>query len=88
MELIRGLRSGGAPGVTALRGIWGYHGDHEPHGDRLLALARRVPVVVAMVDDADRASRLFDEVFDPLTAEAGLVTSEWVPVAERATLEV
>ena len=88
MELIRRLRAAGAPGATALRGIWGYHGDHEPHGDRLLALARRVPVVVSMVDEADRAKQLFDEVFDPLTGRGGLVTSEWVPVAERATFQV
>jgi PII-like signaling protein len=88
LELIRRLRAAGAPGVTALRGIWGYHGDHEPHGDRLLALARRVPVVVTMVDEADRAKRLFQEVFDPLTALHGLVTSEWVPVAERANFQV
>jgi PII-like signaling protein len=88
LDVIGGLREGGAPGVTALRGIWGYHGDHEPHGDRLLALARRVPVVVAMVDEADRAKRLFDEVFDPLTVRGGLVTSEWVPVAERATFHL
>jgi simple sugar transport system permease protein len=25
-----------AAGATILRGVWGYHGDHEPHGDRLL----------------------------------------------------
>jgi PII-like signaling protein len=88
LELIRRLRASNAPGVTAVRGVWGYHGDHAPHGDRMLALARRVPVVVSMVDDADRGARLFDDVFDPLTAAGGLVTSEWVPVAERATLHV
>jgi hypothetical protein len=41
-----------------------------------------------MVDEAMQAARLFDSVFDPLTAEGGLVTSEWVPVAERATFQV
>ena len=24
------------------RGIWGFHGDHAPHGDRLLQLGRHV----------------------------------------------
>ena len=32
-------------GATCLRGIWGFHGDHAPHGDRLLQLRRHVPVV-------------------------------------------
>ncbi|MEA2480181.1 MAG: hypothetical protein QOJ07_2103 [Thermoleophilaceae bacterium] len=81
LELIRGLRVAGAAGATALRGIWGYHGDHEPHGDRLLALARRVPVVTTVVDEADRARRWFAEVIEPVTGATGLVTSEWVPVA-------
>ena len=30
-------------GRDRLRGIWGYHGDHAPHGDPLLQLRRRVP---------------------------------------------
>ena len=32
-ELVRRLRGAGAAGATTLRGIWGYHGDHAPHGD-------------------------------------------------------
>ena len=26
-------------GATALRGVWGFHGDHAPHGDGLLRSA-------------------------------------------------
>jgi PII-like signaling protein len=40
-ELVRRLREAGAIGATALRGIWGYHGDHRPHGDHFLQLQRR-----------------------------------------------
>lgn len=40
--LIRRLREAGAAGATALRGVWGYHGDHEPHGDRFWSLRRHV----------------------------------------------
>lgn len=61
-----------------LRGIWGFHGDHRPHGDRLLTLARRVPVVTIVVDTPERIADSFD-VIDELTAEHGLVTSEMVP---------
>lgn len=78
LELIRRLRAEGAGGATALRGMWGYHGDHAPHGDRLLALRRHVPVVTVIVDEPSRIGRWFG-VVDELTAETGLVTSELVP---------
>jgi PII-like signaling protein len=83
LQLIRRLREAGAAGATCLRGIWGYHGDHEPHGDRLLGLRRRVPVLTVVVDRPDRIHRWF-EIVDELTDETGLVTSELVP-AFRAT---
>jgi PII-like signaling protein len=83
VELIRRLREAGAGGATALRGIWGYHGDHAPHGDKLLALRRRVPVVTVIVDDPERTRRWF-EIVDEVTSETGLVTSELIPAA-RAT---
>ncbi|MGZ4352384.1 MAG: DUF190 domain-containing protein, partial [Gaiellaceae bacterium] len=35
IQLIRRLREEGASGATSLRGIWGFSGDHPPHGDRL-----------------------------------------------------
>jgi PII-like signaling protein len=78
MELIRRLRAEGAAGATALRGVWGYHGDHAPHGDRLLALRRHVPIVVTVVDTPARAQRWFG-IATELTAETGLVTAETVP---------
>jgi len=76
--LIRRLREEGASGATAVRGIWGYHGDHDPHGDRLLSLRRRSPVVTTLVDRPSRIRRWF-EVIDELTMEGGLVTVERVP---------
>jgi PII-like signaling protein len=82
-ELIRRLRAESAAGATALRGFWGYHGDHEPHGDTLLNLRRRVPVVTVIVDTPPNVRRWF-AIVDELTDDAGLVTSEVVP-ALRAT---
>jgi PII-like signaling protein len=82
-ELIRALRMAGAAGATALRGIWGYHGDHAPHGDTLWQLRRRVPIVTVVVDTPERIRRWF-AIVDALTDETGLVTSEQVP-ALRAT---
>lgn len=78
IELIRRLREEGASGATAVRGIWGFSGDHRPHGDRVLAVRRRVPVVTTIVDRPDEIQRWF-RVVDEVTDEAGLVTSEMVP---------
>jgi len=78
LELVRRLREHGAAGATSLRGIWGFHGEHPPHGDRLLSLRRHVPVVTETIDTPERIRVLFG-IVDELTSERGLVTSELVP---------
>lgn len=82
--IIRQLRATRARGVTSLRGIWGFHGDHAPHGDRLLQLGRRVPMVTVVVDTPAGIAQSFD-VVDALTTEHGLVTSEMVPAMQYLT---
>ena len=72
------LDSGTARGATVLRGVWGFHGDHKPHGDKLFQLTRRVPVVTIIIDTPESIARSF-EIVHELTAEHGLVTSEMVP---------
>ncbi len=57
LEFIHQLRREGAAGATAQRGVWGFRGDGEPHGDRVLALRRDVPMVVEVVDAPERAAR-------------------------------
>jgi PII-like signaling protein len=74
------LHSDTARGATVLRGIWGFHGDHKPHGDKLFQLARRVPVMTIIVDTPQSIARSFD-IIDELTTRHGLVTSEMVPAA-------
>jgi PII-like signaling protein len=78
LSLVRRLRAEGAAGATALRGQWGYHGDHPPHGDRVLSIRRRVPVVTVVIDRPANIRRWF-AIADELTDETGLVTSELVP---------
>jgi len=78
LQLIRRLRESDAAGATSLRGIWGFHGNHAPHGDRLLRVRRQVPVVTSVIDTPERIARAF-AIFDELTTEHGLVTSEMVP---------
>lgn len=84
VELIRRLRDEDFAGATSLRAIWGFHGEHRPHGDKLLSLARHVPVLTAIVDRPDRIRQAF-AIVDEVTAETGLVTSEMVPAARAAS---
>lgn len=84
--LVRRLRQSQVAGATSVRGIWGFHGDHAPHGDKLLQLRRHVPVVTIIVDTPDRIGRAF-EIVDEVTSESGLVTSEMVPAATAITEE-
>jgi PII-like signaling protein len=85
-RLVRELRQAGAAGATSLRGVWGYHGDHQPHGDSFWQLRRRVPIVTVIVDTPERIRRWFT-IVDELTAETGLVTSEMVPAFRATTTE-
>ena len=78
LEIVRRLRRSDLAGATSLRGVWGFHGDHPPHGDKLLQVRRQVPVVTIAVDTPPRTARAF-AIIDELTTEHGLVTSEMVP---------
>jgi PII-like signaling protein len=71
-------RRASSHGATVLRGIWGFHGDREPHGDKLFSLGRHVPVVTIVIDTPANIAGCFD-IVDELTADHGLVTSEMVP---------
>jgi PII-like signaling protein len=83
--IVRRLRSAQLSGATSYRGIWGFHGDRPPHGDRFLQLGRHVPVITTVIDTAERISAAFG-IIDELTTERGLVTSEPV-LAMRAASE-
>jgi PII-like signaling protein len=72
------FESRAASGATVLRGVWGFHGDHKPHGDKWFQLGRRVPVTTIVVDTPDRIAASF-EIVDELTSKHGLVTSELIP---------
>lgn len=78
LEVIRRLRGSNAAGATSLRGIWGFHGDNAPHGDRFFQTRRHVPVVTIAVDTPESTARSF-QIIDDLTTGHGLVTSEMVP---------
>jgi PII-like signaling protein len=73
--LIRRLRQEGAAGATALRGLWGYHGDHEPHGERFWSVRRHAPILTVLIDTPENTQRWF-EIVDQMTEQTGLVTCE------------
>jgi len=83
-QVLRNLREAGAIGATVLKGVWGFHGEHEPHGDTFWSVRRRIPVVVEVIDSPSRCREWF-RIIDDLTAEAGLVTSEAVPRVDGPT---
>ncbi len=78
VELVRRLRRAKAGGATVLQGIWGYHGDRPPQGDKLLSLRRHVPTTTVVVDTPARIGDWF-EIVDEVTDQGGVVTSELVP---------
>jgi PII-like signaling protein len=84
--LTRRLRQAGAAGATTLRGIWGFHGEHAPHGDRTWQLGRHVPTVTIVIDSPERTAAWF-EIVDEVASEHGLVTSEMVPALRTGTGE-
>jgi PII-like signaling protein len=86
IQLVRRLREEGASGATSLRGIWGFSGDHPPHGDRLISVRRHVPVLTTIVDRPEAIRRWF-QIVDECTDEAGLVTSETVPALHAVAPE-
>jgi len=78
LQIIRRLRESDAAGATSIRGIWGFHGDHAPHGDKFFQTRRHVPVTTIVIDTPERIAGSF-QIIDELTTEHGLVTSEMVP---------
>jgi PII-like signaling protein len=77
--IIRRLRdSNAASGATVLRGVWGFTDREEPRGDKLIQLARQVPVTTIVVDTPERIAASF-ELIDQVTERHGVVTSEIVP---------
>ena len=74
-ELVRRLRSAGITDAASLRGVWGFHGNHAPHGERFPHLARHIPVVTTAICKPESVSVAFG-IVDALTSQRGLVTAE------------
>lgn len=76
--LVRALYERNVSGATVVRGIWGFSGDHPPHGDSLLTLRRDSPIIATVVCPPEELDAAWSAI-DTVTAEHGLVTAEGVP---------
>jgi PII-like signaling protein len=74
--IARQLGQAGIENVTTVRGIWGFHADHAPHGDHFPRPGRHVPAVTTATVAREQVSVAFDAV--TRIAGRGLVTAQTV----------
>ena len=80
--LVERLRGEGFAGATVLRGVAGFGAHSVLHTSSILRLSEDLPVVIEIVDSADRIERL-RPILDEMVSE-GLVTMERVHVLRYA----
>jgi PII-like signaling protein len=78
VEIVHRAHAAGLAGATVLRGIEGFGASNHVHTTRLLSLTEDLPVVVVIVDAAERIERFAREL-DELITE-GLVVIDDVEV--------
>lgn len=76
--IIHRARAGGLAGCTVLRGVAGYGAHSRLHTAKILALSSDLPLVVEIVDTADKISGLLQDIDDDIAD--GLATIENVKV--------
>ena len=81
-EIVRRGQEAGLAGASVLRGIEGFGSSQHVHTTRLLSLSEDLPIVIVMVDDAERIER-FALTLDELINE-GLVVIDDVDVVRYA----
>ena len=77
-ELVHRAHAAGLAGATVLRGIEGYGASSRIHTARLLSLSEALPVLVILVDGAERIRSFLPQVTE-LVGE-GLITVDGVEV--------
>ena len=84
--IVERVREAGLAGATVLRGIEGFGADSRLHTARLLRLSEDLPVVIEIVDAADKIEEILPAL-DEMVGE-GIVTVERVEViAYRGSAE-
>jgi PII-like signaling protein len=77
-EIVRLARDRGLAGATVLRGIEGFGRSSHVHTARILRLSEDLPLVVEIVDTAEKIDAFLEEVDDMI--EGGMVTLDDVEV--------
>ena len=84
--IVRRVREQGLAGATVLRGIEGFGADSRLHTSRILRLSEDLPVVIEIVDTAERIEEVLP-LLDEMISE-GMVTLERVEnVAYRSSAD-
>lgn len=82
--IVERVRKEGLAGATVIRGIEGFGADSRLHTARILRLSEDLPIVVEIVDSAEKIERILP-ILDEMVGE-GMVTVERVEViAYRGT---
>jgi PII-like signaling protein len=76
--IVERVRAEGLAGATVVRGIEGFGADSRLHTSRILRLSEDLPVVIEIVDSAERIDAVLP-LLDEMVSE-GLVTVERVQV--------
>jgi PII-like signaling protein len=80
--LVERLRKEGFSGATVFRGTAGFGAHSVLHSSQILRLSQDLPVLIEIVDTAERVERLMP-ILDEMITE-GLVTTEKVRVVKYA----
>jgi uncharacterized protein len=76
--IVEVCRREGFSGVTVLRGVGGFGSSSRYHTDAILRLSQDLPVVIEVVEDAERIERILPQLDEMV--DGGLITLEKVRV--------
>jgi PII-like signaling protein len=77
-EIVHRAQQAGLAGATVLRGIEGFGASNHVHTTRILSLSNDLPIVIVIVDEAERIDAFIPQLDDLITE--GLVILDDVEV--------
>jgi hypothetical protein len=77
-EIVHRAQQAGLAGATVLRGVEGFGASHHLHTTRILSLSNDLPIVIVIVDDAERVTAFLPQLDELVTN--GLVILDDVEV--------
>ena len=83
--IVQRAREEGLAGATVVRGIEGFGADSHLHTSRILRLSEDLPVVIEIVDTAERIDRIVP-ILDEMVTE-GMLTLERVQIVSYRSSE-